>query len=87
MNDTASRGARGGKGILGWLGLGTGHGEADAESGAESAAEAQLDPRERRRRQLLTDICSFLITHRLEVNPYTLAIGHDVITGTDPRLA
>ena len=48
---------------------------------------ANLDPRERRRRQLLTDVGSFLLTHRLDINPYTLAIAHDIITGADQRLA
>lgn len=82
-----TKSARGGKGILGWLGLGAGpDGGSDGDAVTE-AAEAQLEPRERRRRQVLADICSFLITHGLEVNPYTLAIGHDVITGSDPKLA
>ena len=36
---------------------------------------------------MLSDISSFLVTHRLEVSPYTLAIAHDVITGSDQRLA
>lgn len=88
MTANGSKAARGGKGILGWLGLGAGQdGETQDSAAANDAAELQLEPRERRRRQLLADICSFLITHRLEVNPYTLAIGHDVITGSDPRLA
>ena len=46
-----------------------------------------MDPRERRRRQLLTDVGSFLLTHRLEVSSYTLAIAHDIINGADQRLA
>lgn len=78
------------KGILGWLGIGSAgqpEMEGSQESG-EASTEAQTeDPRDRRRRQLLADVASFLLTHRLEVNPYTLAIAHDVITGCDPRLA
>ena len=45
------------------------------------------DARERRRRQLVADVGSFLATHRLEVNAWTLAVAHDVITGADQRLA
>ena len=79
--------AREQRGILRWLGFGsTAQGEVPAD-GAAPDAEYTSDPRERRRRQLLTDVGSFLLTHRLEVNPYTLAIAHDVITGADQRLA
>lgn len=77
--------------ILRWLGFGT-PGAAPAPDGGQPPADAAEtlmpdDPRERRRRQLLTDVGSFLLTHRLEVNAYTLAIAHDVITGVDIRLA
>jgi diguanylate cyclase len=79
--------AREQRGILRWFGFGS-HAPAREVPGDERADElANLDPRERRRRQLLTDVGSFLITHRLEVNPYTLAIAHDIITGADQRLA
>lgn len=75
------------RGILRWLGFGAAP-HADASQGDQSLDEsADLDPRERRRRQLLSDVGSFLLTHRLEVSPYTLAIAHDIITGTDQRLA
>ena len=75
------------RGILRWLGFGsTSQGEAPADGGVPET-EYISDPRERRRRQLLSDVGSFLLTHRLEVNPYTLAIAHDVITGADQRLA
>jgi diguanylate cyclase len=80
------------RGILRWLGLGAvprGDEEiAGVEVGqaAPEPAEAE-DPRERRRRQLLGDIGSFLLTHRLEVNNFTLAVAHDVLTGADPKLA
>src|SRR6218665_3619768 len=78
-------------GLLRWLGIGA---EAEETASAESAGEnppadamQPVDRRERSRRQLLSDVSSFLLTHRLEINPYTLAIAHDVITGCDPRLA
>ncbi|MGE3690870.1 MAG: diguanylate cyclase [Novosphingobium sp.] len=75
------------RGLLRWLGFGSTPAVTppDAVSGAEN--ETALDPRERRRRQLLTDIGSFVLTHQLDVSPYGLAIAHDVITGTDQRLA
>jgi diguanylate cyclase len=77
------------KGILRWLGLGTSAREDVSEEGAAIAPEPPEteDPRERRRRQLLGDIGSFLLTHRLEVNAFTLATAHDVLTGADPKLA
>jgi diguanylate cyclase len=75
------------RGILRWLGFGAApHADANPQE-ASGEDLADLDPRERRRRQLLTDVASFLLTHRLEVSPYTLAIAHDVITGADQRLA
>ena len=78
-------------GLLRWFGIGADT-EADASSEADAndpAAESSppMDRRERSRRQLMADVSSFLLTHRLEINPYTLAIAHDVITGCDPRLA
>lgn len=79
--------AREQRGILRWLGFGsTSQGGAPPDVAAPES-DFISDPRERRRRQLLTDVGSFLLTHRLEVNPYTLAIAHDVITGADQRLA
>jgi diguanylate cyclase len=79
--------AREQRGILRWLGFGAAP-HADGSPQEPSTDElADLDPRERRRRQLLTDVGSFLLTHRLEVSPYTLAIAHDIITGADQRLA
>lgn len=78
-------------GILRWLGIGAEAAEhhsleSDTEQPPAEPAPPE-DRRERSRRQLLSDISSFLLTHRLEINPYTLAIAHDVITGSDPRLA
>jgi diguanylate cyclase len=78
------------KGIWRWLGLG-GQPPEGATQEAEVEASPQTveprDPRERRRRQLLNDIGSFLVTHRLEVNSFTLAVAHDVLTGADAKLA
>jgi diguanylate cyclase len=81
------------KGILRWLGLGTAPREDETEGARQEAMEATdeasaaEDSRERRRRQMLGDIGSFLLTHRLEVNSFTLAVAHDVLTGADPKLA
>lgn len=78
-----------GGGILRWLGLSSGHEVSTEETGSivgEMQPPPQEDPRERRRRQLLSDISSFLMTHRLEVSAYTLAIAHDVMTGGNPKL-
>ena len=77
-------------GILRWLRFGSaGQVEtaATAEQQAEPLPEGSDNPREQQRHKLLYDINDFIQTHRLDVNPYTLAIAHDVITGTDPRLA
>lgn len=79
--------AREHRGILRWFGFGSSAPALRAKEQEPHDDLANLDPRERRRRQLLTDVSSFLITHHLEVNPYTLAIAHDVITGADQRLA
>ncbi len=75
------------RGILRWFGFGSGTKGGETPHSSQAESEHALDPRERRRRQLLTDIGSFLLTHRLEVTPYALAIAHDVITGADQRLA
>lgn len=77
------------RGILRWLGFGPGQRDEQPAAAPEHApaSEAPLDPRERRRRELLSDVSSFLLTHRLEISPYTLAIAHDVMTGADQKLA
>lgn len=76
------------RGFLGWLGFGPGGRAADpVDADEDMLPPASADPRERRRRQLLDDVGSFLMAHRLEINPYTLAIAHAVITGGDQRLA
>ena len=79
--------AREQRGILRWLGFGAGpHTVAEPENQFLDES-GEIDPREQRRRQLLSDVGSFLLTHRLEVSPYTLAIAYDIITGADQRLA
>lgn len=76
------------KGILRWLGFLHSDPEIAVDDPPVRDGNISLnDPRERRRRQVLDDICSFLITHRLEVSSYTLAIAHDVISGSNARLA
>ncbi len=65
-----------------WLGFG-----AAARSEIEDGADSHGDPREQRRREVLGDVAGFLLTHRIEVNPATLAIAHDVVTGADSKLA
>jgi hypothetical protein len=69
MSDKEPKPARE-KGILRWLGLGGGAQEEVAgtvdETPTEPESEAVPDMRERRRRQLLDDIGSFLMTHRLD---------------------
>jgi diguanylate cyclase len=88
MTDHDPKSARKNKGLLRWFGFGAGSNADDGTDASPNGDQPQVvDPRERRRRQLLTDIGSFLLTHRLEVNPYTLAIGYDVLTGSDPKLA
>ena len=74
--------------ILRWLGLRPDPQQAAPETTpASEPGSPAPEPRERRRRQLIADVGSFLLAHRLEVNAYSLAIAHDVITGSDQRLA
>ncbi|WP_245656673.1 GGDEF domain-containing protein [Novosphingobium naphthalenivorans] len=81
-----------------WLGFGGGKPEALGEGAqpvlpAEAAAMAQVhdsaEQGNRRHQQLesLAAISEFLITHDLPVNPFTLEVAHDIVTGTKPRLA
>ncbi len=80
-------------GLMRWLGFGSGNASQNAEVDEAKVDDAALpntgldDRRERRRRELLNDISSFLVTHRLEVSGYTLAIAFDIITGANPKLA
>ncbi|MCB2080153.1 MAG: GGDEF domain-containing protein, partial [Novosphingobium sp.] len=80
--------AREPKGFLRWFGFGAAPCDGQEDASGETAVEENTllhDKRELRRRQVLADLSSFLLTHRLEVSPYTLAIAHDVIVGADQR--
>jgi diguanylate cyclase len=76
------------KGFLRWLGRDEGE---EAASGCDACpqphADCGEDPRIRRRRQLMADITSFLMAHRLDISPATLAFAYDLISGSDPALA
>jgi diguanylate cyclase len=80
------------KGILRWFGFGSGA-KNDDQDGDDIVLEASAEHDEqsglhhRRQRELLGDVGRFMLSHRVEVNPFTLAIVHDVITGADPKLA
>jgi diguanylate cyclase len=79
------------KGILRWLGFGAAPRD-DDHSGDNIALETCEEDEHsglhhRRQRELLGDVGRFLLSHRIEVNPFTLAIAHDVITGADPKMA
>jgi len=79
------------KGILSWFGFGANkRGDAAADDGAgptEPESHGEEDRRQRRQRDLLEDVSSFLLTHHVEVNPFTLAAAYDIMTGADARLA
>jgi diguanylate cyclase len=83
--------AREPKGILRWLGFGVTARNEDEEAAVPSDDGGETrpgyDPRHRRQRELLGDVGRFLLTHRIEVNTFTLAVAHDVIAGADPKLA
>jgi diguanylate cyclase len=56
-------------------------------AGAAAAdVAADMDAADRRRRHLLNDISSFLMTHRLEVNSFTLEIAHGIVAGENAAL-
>ncbi|MDG2004061.1 MAG: GGDEF domain-containing protein [Novosphingobium sp.] len=79
-----------GNGLLRWLGLGSSDHSVTVDE-VESASQAgdaagSLGWRDKRRRQLLEDIGSFMLTHRLEVAPDSLAIAYDVISGSNSKL-
>ncbi len=80
--------ARESRGILRWFGFSSSNSEPSPhDPQGDHGSPGNGDWRDRRRRELLNDITSFLLTHRLEVNARSLAIGHDFITGANPRLA
>ncbi len=72
-----------------WFGLG---GKRQPEEGVAGQGAVPRDDavgedsRERLRRQVLGDISSFLLTHRLPVSAATLEIAHDVVTEATPAL-
>ena len=91
MSEHENTQERGQRGLLAWL-TNRFAGEGLDPEITEVATEPEdgkgiHDPRELRRRQLLDDVSRFLMTHRLEVNSYTLGVAHDVITGSDVRLS
>ena len=63
-----------------WFGPGS-----TADSGDGAGADAS--PKDIADRERLSAICSFLIEHRLPIDGVTLALAHDTVTGSDPRLA
>jgi len=75
----ASRGA-----FLRWLGFGSAD-EQDCEPCRTPAPDE--DPRARRRRQVLSDVSSFLMAHGLEVSPFNLGVAHELISGANADLA
>jgi diguanylate cyclase len=84
--------AREPKGFLRWLGFGTdahdgNDGDEDFAPGSGRETDPEYDPRDGKRRALIGDVGRFLLSHRIEVNPFTLAIAHDAVTGADPKLA
>ena len=80
--------SRGSGGLLRWLGFGGGGPDDDETPGSgDSGQEAgSLGWREQRRRQLLNDIGSFMLTHRLEVGTSALSIAYQVISGDNAKL-
>lgn len=82
--------AREPKGLLRWFGLGAALRDGDREDRSDDhdpTSETTYDPRDRKSRELLDEVGCFLIGHHIEVNPFTLAIAHDVVTRADPKLA
>jgi len=74
-------------GLFRWLGLGAvEHATPDEPEIDGQSPLAPMDPRDFQRRQLLTDIASFLIAHRLEISNFTLATANDLFTGVNPAL-
>ena len=74
------------RGILRWLRLGGAAPEPASSIAKEPNPAAPIDPRDLRRRQMVEEVGAFLVGHRLDVNPCTLGIAHDVLTGADSKL-
>ncbi|NKI99263.1 GGDEF domain-containing protein [Novosphingobium sp. SG707] len=70
------------KGLLGWL-RGAGREEDMPQEDEARDTSVVLDPRRLARSQLLTDIADFLLAHDLEINPITLGVAHNYLTGGD----
>lgn len=85
MNSTDHSSAGKSPRILRWLGLG--EDEPAPALPRETPPPCPVEPRERRRRQLLEDISSFLMVHRLDVDAHSLTLAHDIITDSDQGLA
>lgn len=74
-------------GLFRWLGFGPAHETPpDIPGGLGEASSEPMEPLELRRRNLLTDIASFLIAYRLDVTNFTLSVANDLLTGADPAL-
>lgn len=73
-------------GLLRRLGFGSSSSEEEATPPAPEPSSPD-DRRLQRRRELLADIGRFLLTHNLEIDTFTLAVGYDVVTGSDARLS
>ena len=78
---------RSGKGILGWLRRDAPDGD-EPQPGPAPADETErgADPRRTARAQLLDDIGDFLLSHDLDINPFTLTVAHDYLTGNDGQM-
>ncbi|HKX78000.1 MAG TPA: GGDEF domain-containing protein [Novosphingobium sp.] len=89
MSEKTTHAPRTQRGVLRWLGFGKDEPFSPEGEGISIHSDSPGidEARERRRRQLIEDIGSFLLIHRLEVSGSTLAIAHDVITGTNTKLA
>lgn len=73
-----------------WLGFGGSGADGDENEnpsgvpGAAGPLERHSDPQ---RLQTLGEITCFLMEHDLPINPFTLEVAHDIVTGVNPALA
>ena len=78
---------RPGRGLLGWLGLsGDDDALADGPLPAPDHAGDDDDPVRLAKRQLMADVTQFLISHDLEISPFTMGLAHDYFTGNDGQI-
>jgi diguanylate cyclase len=75
------------KSIWRLLGFGTGGRREERDRASAADAGERLEQRDRRHREVLGDVGRFLLVHHIDVNPFTLAAAHDIVTGADPKLA